>query len=486
MSLLRKISACMLAVIILSILFTGLKTAYAEEIYPLEHGETIIEETLIDENHAEIFTQIDEVMYVKKLQRDEGQWIVKSAEAIQLRGTGLKIKESDKKGKKMLATALESELGSYGLEAASLPPAIDYSHSEFLPTIGNQGRRNSCVGWATGYYLRTYQQARDIGWEVKASGNRIDSHVFSPTFIYNQIRQVTPNPFDEDDGGAYIDEAADLLVEMGAATLADFPYSTNNIIVMPNDAEKLKASPRKIRQGTLLYADANTDHYIIEQTKAYLYTTGDLVVTGSRIGSEFMQNRYRDPYGNYIIIREDASPFGHAFIVVGYNDNLVTPDGIGAFKLINSWGADWGNEGFSYISYEENNLRGMPGINQLEWNGMDMAGNPMADGFYKFNIIPYKNNAPKPAFSGNFNKVGKVETASAYSVEEVIQHVEIPITFKSDGMMNVKVEYNDTIYDLVTDEAVNAGESKTYKILKEDFDFNRMDLNQVRIIIDIK
>jgi len=33
---------------------------------------------------------------------------------------------------------------------------------------------------------------------------------------------------------------------------------------------------------------------------------------------------------------------GHAIVVVGYDDNR------GAFKIINSWGTNWGNEGNGY------------------------------------------------------------------------------------------------------------------------------------------
>ncbi|MGI6427832.1 MAG: hypothetical protein ACOX0L_09565 [Natronincolaceae bacterium] len=39
-------------------------------------------------------------------------------------------------------------------------------------------------------------------------------------------------------------------------------------------------------------------------------------------------------------------------VVVGYDDNIETPEGYGAFKIINSYGTDWGNDGFAYMSYD--------------------------------------------------------------------------------------------------------------------------------------
>ena len=36
---------------------------------------------------------------------------------------------------------------------------------------------------------------------------------------------------------------------------------------------------------------------------------------------------------------------GHAIVIVGFNDSLK------AFKFMNSWGTDWGNKGYGWISY---------------------------------------------------------------------------------------------------------------------------------------
>jgi len=43
---------------------------------------------------------------------------------------------------------------------------------------------------------------------------------------------------------------------------------------------------------------------------------------------------------------------GHAVTIIGYNDSLPTPDGYGAFRLVNSWGTDWGDNGYFWMTYE--------------------------------------------------------------------------------------------------------------------------------------
>ncbi len=450
--------------------------------------------------------------------------------------TGLKTSvEANKQGDRALAGALDTELKEYGIEPASLPLKVDYSDSEYLPPVGRQNE-NSCVGWSVGYYLRTYQQAKDIGWEVRGSDSGIDRHIFSPSFIYNQINEGV-------DEGAYIEDAAELLKNQGAATLEWFPYIPGDYYTKPDEDTIQSAYPHRIREWRVLFTQNDSSQYIIQKTKEYL-NTGDLVVAGSRIGSEFLEPHI-DRNGNSIITTDYFPSYNHSYVIVGYDDSLVTFDGIGAFKLVNSWGREWGNEGFSYISYkaftanaiegfvftdlvngvqeelnvdvistvafnmdfsgkgrfdikikdesneliyEESNLPGEQGVNTFTWNGKDSGGNIAGDGVYKLSVITYKNNTPKPSFEYLFNKAGKIERASgsAYIYEDVIRYVDIPITFKSDGILNIKIVYNDAKHDIISSQAVKAGESKIYRIQKKEFDFNNKDLEQIRVIIEIQ
>ena len=49
----------------------------------------------------------------------------------------------------------------------------------------------------------------------------------------------------------------------------------------------------------------------------------------------------------------DTTTKPHAVLVCGWDDNKVTAGGIGAWICKNSWGEDWAEEGFYYVSYQD-------------------------------------------------------------------------------------------------------------------------------------
>src|SRR5262249_22391836 len=70
-------------------------------------------------------------------------------------------------------------LGAPG-ENPTLASSVDLSKDFPLP--GNQGQQYSCVGWALGYAIKTYQERVELGWSLEAP-----EHQFSPAYIYNQL-----------------------------------------------------------------------------------------------------------------------------------------------------------------------------------------------------------------------------------------------------------------------------------------------------------
>jgi len=107
------------------------------------------------------------------------------------------------------------------VDLSQAPPAIGELSADGIPPVGYQGLTNTCVGWATSSYYKTYQEWVEHGWEVENGGPNYE-HIFSANFVYNQI---TDNDVECDDG-AQIGDALELIVTEGDAPWSVMPWHT--------------------------------------------------------------------------------------------------------------------------------------------------------------------------------------------------------------------------------------------------------------------
>jgi hypothetical protein len=230
----------------------------------------------------------------------------------QKRGTGLNPTDE----KTLASLPFDDKLP----RATKLPDSVDLSVS--FPTPGNQGGQGSCVGWAAAY-LKTYQ-------EVIETGEDPDAIFFSPSFIYNQIKSG-----DSCDSGSQLDDALNLLSEQGDVSESRFPYRESECDVLPNDELKLEAGPFKIAS----WRRANTQDPT--EIKRHLFNESPVLIAFDADDAFFdvkAGDIYKDPPSKNAGL--------HAMVVVGYDDDK------NAFKLINSWGTEWGDGGFGWVDYD--------------------------------------------------------------------------------------------------------------------------------------
>jgi len=87
-----------------------------------------------------------------------------------------------------------------------------------------------------------------------------------------------------------------------------------------------------------------------------------------KYGGAYISYRHDDTYYNptnacYYYSVDDDNGTNHAVLAVGWNDDYdpgsfwTRPEGAGAFIVRNSWGTDWGQSGFYYMSYYDKKLR---------------------------------------------------------------------------------------------------------------------------------
>jgi len=208
-------------------------------------------------------------------------------------------------------------------EAPILPRSVDLSSN--FPTPGNQGQQGSCTAWATAYALKSYQERLEMGWSLNTS-----EHLFSPAFIYNQIYIEIEGK----ESGSYIEDALKLIRDKGAATLATMPYNSRDYRTQPN--------PQAIQEAAKYKAASFEKLNDTQSIKAALANRSPVV--GAIIVYGYLQSRtFRELYNS------TAGGFldSHAITITGYNDDKYG----GAFEIINSWGKDWGNNGYFWMPY---------------------------------------------------------------------------------------------------------------------------------------
>ncbi|RLC45914.1 MAG: hypothetical protein DRH57_07100, partial [Candidatus Cloacimonadota bacterium] len=209
-------------------------------------------------------------------------------------------------------------------------------NSEHLPPVGSQGTQSSCLGWAVGYYYKTYQEWQEHQWDTNLS-----EHQFSPAFIYNHINGGI-------DKGCTVGDAFKVLSDMGCATISDMPYYPNNYTNLPDEDTYFDAIKYRT-EDDVYYKDITTTAGL-NYAKNHL-ANGNILITGILVYDNFYKiSDYDDIY--CVIDTYGDELGGHAFNLVGYDDNKVTNDGTGAFRAVNSWGTDWGNNGYFWISYQ--------------------------------------------------------------------------------------------------------------------------------------
>lgn len=147
----------------------------------------------------------------------------------------------------------------------------------------------------------------------------------------------------------------------------------------------------------------------------------------------------------------------HAVLLVGWDDSyskdnfMITPPGDGAFILKNSWGTDFGDEGYLYISYYDTQfVRGYPAIGvivnntvsynknyQIDITGMDKYENFNLSQVYYANEFEALGNDLIAAVGTYFNNSGEKYEISIY-VNDILKHTQSGISAFS-GFSTIKL-----------------------------------------------
>ncbi len=243
-----------------------------------------------------------------------------------------------------------------------LPDSVDNSTSPYFPAIGNQGSMGSCTSWAHVYYSFTYAINRSRG--IKTT----PENTYSPQWSYN----LTSNGEGEGSTAADIEW---FLEKQGGVPLSMVPYEEDPV-TWCSDLNVWRESINNRLADTVKYQNfgytnsqvTSADDEDLAEVKTAL-AKGELLTFSTEIYSwvSTKLKTHKDAPGNAgfegqeAVKYENGAEGSHAMTIVGYNDNIwvdindnnqVDSGEMGAFKVANSWGDDYANDGFIWMAYD--------------------------------------------------------------------------------------------------------------------------------------
>ncbi len=240
------------------------------------------------------------------------------------------------------ASTEEPEIVENIIEELIIPTEIppSYDLADLMPPVRSQGRQGSCTAWATTYYLKSFQEKIQYDYDYETFAD-----VMSPAYIYNMSTTD-----DSCDSGTRVDYALDNLQNFGVLPWEEFPYDDAICLREPTTDEITTALSNKISSYYEIgpYIKSTEEEILfLDLVKSQISINQPIVIAlclSADFGNDTFDDNEEFVYKKFDT--EDTDTGCHAMLVVGYDDEK------NAFKLINSWGSAWANDGYIWISYD--------------------------------------------------------------------------------------------------------------------------------------
>ncbi len=296
-------------------------------------------------------------------------------------------------------TGKKHKVPSGGSLKATLPSSVDNSQSIYFPKVGNQGGVGACAAFAQAYYQFTYEMNKQQGIATTPE------NTFSPKWAYNI-----------QNGGADIGSISDYLYNsmswQGVTLMPLAPYDDDYLSWIPT--EEAWSTALKYKVKSYQYFDdvgkedsriTSADDNDLEVIKTAL-SNGDVLTYSTLIYSWKSDKLKTNPMapenakheGEEVITVQDGYDGPHRMALVGYNDNIWTDINnndkvdngeMGAFKIVNSWGEGYGNNGFIWVAYDALN----EGYSSVEGASEYKNKNNIFDSVARIDVEPVKDNS---------------------------------------------------------------------------------------------
>ncbi|HEX6817695.1 MAG TPA: tectonin domain-containing protein [Ktedonobacterales bacterium] len=220
--------------------------------------------------------------------------------------------------------------------SGSLPASVDLS--AYNPPVGDQGGVNSCMAWATGYYLRGWYAKRDGYYPT---GNSMNS--FAPMYTYAQIVQGA-------NAGTSFPQNLDIQMKQGLDSQSDYAEGNYEYSIQPSDAERTNASRYKIAS----YKDYSNPGGSGFETWIKTTLAGNNPI--AILVPEYPELKNATATTSLIGVPTsgETSVGNHGMFAYGYDASGLLVE--------NQWGTGWGNNGYAELSWDFVNKYGFEAV----------------------------------------------------------------------------------------------------------------------------
>ena len=254
------------------------------------------------------------------------------------------------------------QIATYDLRAAELPETYDARGNGAIPAVRDQDPWGTC--WAFSF-LGAMENS--LVRQHDASVDEIDlSEQHLVYFTYHTGYDALGNASDDTTtsspekyylkiGGNNVRAAAKLMNWQGAALESEYPYS--NSYDLPAELEQRMAQDVDYTlKGCYFIPTSGLETAQRVATVKELIMDYDCVSWSYYHDSALFYNPSTAAYFN-----NEIQTTNHAILVVGWDDTYEKenfqsekrPENDGAWIVRNSWGSEWGDDGYFYVSYED-------------------------------------------------------------------------------------------------------------------------------------
>lgn len=247
--------------------------------------------------------------------------------------------------------------------SAALPESFDSREGGSITSVKQQGLSGNCWAFSTMSMLESDAIIKGIDDAETADYSEAHFSWFTSKSLTDNSEDSTYGDGRADDdpfmvGGNWIIAAGSLARWTGAAEDADYPFMPNDLSAMGDYDEGCRYDT-----GSGVVIKSAEELLDMDDAKEWIMTHGS-----ATLAFYFDTAYYKSSSAAYYY--NGTNTLNHEITVVGWDDNFsllnfnssCRPESNGAWLCRNSWGSNWGDDGYFWISYYDTSIEQFAGI----------------------------------------------------------------------------------------------------------------------------